>query len=56
MDISVTPYAGERISVSELMGLDGMADLPRDFMRRALTTPIRDKTRFKYENRLASLF
>ncbi|OAM75886.1 MOSC domain-containing protein [Devosia elaeis] len=56
MDISVTPYAGERISMAELMGLDGMADLPRDFMRRALTTPIRDKTRFKYENRLASLF
>src|SRR5690606_27916454 len=56
MDISVTPYAGERISMAELMGLDGMADLPRDFMRRALTTPIRDKTRLKYENRLASLF
>ncbi len=56
MDLTVTPYSGERISVSELMGFDGVADIPRDFMARAVTTPIRDKTRFKYENRLASLF
>ncbi|UYN98493.1 MAG: MOSC domain-containing protein [Devosia sp.] len=56
MDISITPYAGERISVAELMGFDGVADIPRDFMTRALTTPIRAKTRFKYENRLAALF
>lgn len=56
MAVGITPYQGERISVSELMGFDGVADIPRDFMSRALTTPIRDKTRFKYENRLASLF
>lgn len=56
MAVSILPYAGERISVSELMGFDGVADIPRDFMRRALTTPIRDKTRFKYETKLASLF
>lgn len=56
MDLLVTPYSGERISVSELMGFDGVAELPREFMSRALTTPIREKTRFKYENRLASLF
>lgn len=56
MDIAITPYSGERISVSELMGFDGVADIPRDFMRRAITTPIREKTRFKYETRLASLF
>lgn len=56
MDITVAPYSGERISVSELMGFDGVADIPRDFMSRAVTTPIREKTRFKYETRLASLF
>ncbi len=56
MDITLTPYSGERISVSELMGFDGIADIPRAFMQRALTTPIREKTRFKYESRLASLF
>lgn len=56
MAVIAMPFAGERISVAELMGFDGVADIPRDFMSRALTTPIRDKTRFKYENRLASLF
>lgn len=56
MEIAVTSYAGERVTVAELMGFDGVADIPRDFMSRALTTPIREKTRFKYENRLASLF
>ncbi len=56
MAVIVTPYDGERISVSEIMGFDGVADIPRDFMARAVTTPIREKTRFKYENRLASLF
>jgi len=56
MAVTPTPYGGERITVSELMGFDGVADIPHDFMRRAVSTPIREKTRFKYENRLASLF
>lgn len=56
MDIIVTPYAGERVTVSELMAFDTVKDLPLDFMRRAVTTPIREKTRFKYETRLADLF
>lgn len=56
MDITVTPYAGERVTVSELMSFDTSKDLPLDFMRRAVTTPIREKTRFKYETRLADLF
>ena len=55
-DIAYTPYAGERVTVSELMALDGVRDIDPAFMRRALTTPIRDKTRFKYETRLADLF
>lgn len=56
MDITVTPYAGERVTVSELMSFDVTKDIPLDFMRRAVTTPIREKTRFKYETRLADLF
>lgn len=56
MNITVTPYAGERITVSDLMSFDVTKDIPLDFMRRAVTTPIRKKTRFKYETRLADLF
>lgn len=56
MAVTIMPYEGERISVSELMAFDGNKDIPHDFMRRAVTTPIREKTRFKYETRLASLF
>ena len=55
-DVAYAPYAGERVTVSELMALDGVRDIDPAFMRRALTTPIRDKTRFKYETRLADLF
>lgn len=56
MAVQIVPFAGERISVAELMGFDGVKDLPLDFLRRAVTTPIREKTRFKYETRLSSLF
>lgn len=56
MDITVTPYAGERVTVSELMAFDTTKNIPLDFLRRAVTTPIREKTRFKYETRLADLF
>lgn len=56
MRVAYTPFAGERVTVSELMALDGVRDLDHAFMRRALATPIRDKTRFKYEERLAQLF
>ena len=56
MAVDCVPYDGERISVTELMALDGVRALDPAFMRRALTTPLRDKTRFKYEDRLASLF
>jgi len=56
MDVTYTPYAGERVTVTELMALDGVRELDPDFMRRALSTPIRDKTRVKYEERLNQLF
>jgi MOSC domain-containing protein YiiM len=56
MDVTITPYEGERITVSDLMAFDVTKDIPVAFMRRAVTTPIREKTRFKYETRLADLF
>lgn len=56
MDVTHTPYTGERVTVSDLMALDGAKDIDPAFMRRALATPIREKTRFKYETRLADLF
>ena len=56
MDVIYTPYAGERVTVSDLMALDGKRVIDPAFMRRALTTPIREKTRFTYEDKLARLF
>lgn len=56
MAVIYTPFAGERVTVTELMALDGVRDLDPAFMRRALATPIRDKTRVKYEERLNQLF
>ena len=44
------------MTVSDLMALDGVKDIDPTFMRRVLATPIREKTRFKYETRLADLF
>ena len=56
MTVTYQPYTGERVTVTELMALDGVRELDPAFMRRALTTPIRDKTREKYEARLNQLF
>lgn len=47
------PFAGERLTVAELMGYDGEPNLPPGFLYRALKTPIRAKTRAKYEALLA---
>lgn len=56
MSVGHQPYAGERITVSELMALDGTRELDPDFMRRALTAPVHYKMRADYEDRLARLF
>lgn len=56
MAVKVTPYSGERITVAELMTLDGKRVLDPGFMRRALTAPIHYKMRADYEHRLATLF
>lgn len=54
--VEYIPYSGERITVSELMALDGVREIAPDFMRRALTAPVHHKMRADYENRLARLF
>jgi MOSC domain-containing protein YiiM len=54
MDADYWPFAGERVTVAELMGHDGEPSLPAHFMRRVLGTPIRLKTRAKYEAALAT--
>jgi MOSC domain-containing protein YiiM len=56
LPVTYRRYEGERITVRELMALDGVRELDPAFMRRAVTTPLRDKTRFKYEDLLARLF
>lgn len=53
MDIAYRPFAGDRVTVGELMRYDGVPDLPDEFVRRVLATPVRLKTRAKYEARLA---
>lgn len=55
-DVDYQRYAGERITVAELMALDGQRQLDPDFMRRALTAPVHYKMRADYEDKLASLF
>jgi len=51
------PFAGERITVAELMKtLDGARDIDPAFLRRALTAPVHYKMRTDFESRLARLF
>ncbi|WP_375452418.1 MOSC domain-containing protein [uncultured Devosia sp.] len=56
MPLDYHPFGGERITVRELMALDGARKIDPAFLRRALATPIREQTRFNYETRLADLF
>lgn len=56
MAVDYRPFVGERVTVSELMALDGVRSIDPAFLRRALQTPIREQTRVKYEERLAQLF
>jgi MOSC domain-containing protein YiiM len=48
MEVEYIPFAGERVTVAELMATDGMRERPPELMRRVLRTPIRNKTREKY--------
>ncbi|MET3927997.1 MOSC domain-containing protein [Devosia sp. 2618] len=54
--VTYQPYEGDRVTVAELMALDGQRQLDPDFMRKALNVPIHYKMRDDYQNKLASLF
>ncbi|MCS6761319.1 MAG: hypothetical protein MO846_04500 [Candidatus Devosia symbiotica] len=49
-------FTGHRITVSEMMALDGAREIDPDFMQRALKAPLHYKTRQDYQNQLAHLF
>lgn len=49
MEVVHTPFAGERVTVGELMSHDGERVLPETFVRRMLQTPLRERSRPKYE-------
>jgi hypothetical protein len=44
------------VTVSELLALDGMRDVPPEVMRRCLAAPVHYKMREDFEQRLARLF
>ena len=54
--VDYLPYDGDRITVAELMALDGKRSIDPAFMRRALLVPIHYKMRADYEANLAQLF
>ena len=56
MDVGYQKFAGEQVTISELMALDGVREIPRTTIERALRAPVHYKTRDDYEARLASLF
>ena len=47
---------GERVSVAELMALDGVREPDPAILRRALAAPVHYKMRVDFENKLARLF
>ncbi len=54
--VILVPFAGERISVSQLLALEGQRDVEPELIRRLLKTPIHHKMRADFEERLALLF
>lgn len=49
-------YEGERVTMTEVMALDGVREIAPDILRRILSTPCHHKMRADFENRLARLF
>lgn len=49
-------FAGEPVTVSELLALDGVREVPPEMLRRCLAAPVHYKMREDYEQRLACLF
>jgi len=56
MAVRYENFVGEQVRISALMGLDGVRDIPRATLERALLAPVHYKMRDDYEARLASLF
>jgi len=56
MDVGYQKFTGEPVTISELMALDGVREVPRATLERALRAPVHYKMRDDYEARLASLF
>lgn len=50
------PFDGDRITVSQLLALEGARDIEPELMQRILRTPVHYKMRADYEQRLATLF
>ena len=50
------PFEGDRISVSQLLALEGDHKIEPELMQRVLKTPIHYKMRADFEERLAKLF
>ena len=50
------PFAGDRITVSQLLALEGVRDVEPELMQRALKTPLHYKMRADFEEKLAKLF
>jgi len=50
------PFEGDRISVSQLLALEGVRDIEPELMQRVLKTPVHYKMRADFEERLAKLF
>lgn len=56
MAVTYTPFAGPRITVAELMALDGVREPDPAILRRALAAPLHHKLRDDFASRLARLF
>jgi MOSC domain-containing protein YiiM len=53
--VHYTPFDGTKVRVSALMALDGVREIDVETLRWALSAPIREKTRAKYEALLAGI-
>lgn len=50
------PFDGDRITVSQLLALEGEREIEPELMQRVLKTPVHYEMRADYEQRLAKLF
>lgn len=53
--IDYQPFTGDRVTVAQMMALDGVRDIDKSMLRRCLAAPIHWKMRADFEARLAKL-